>query len=110
RGDLTQLCALLFDAAYLRAAATRFGPANSIPVLAAQALPLALSAVRDGEDTDALETVAKLVTVRDNYQLDAGNIPLALLEAVGRVSGHAAAQTLASQVIKRDVDYDPEEM
>lgn len=105
REDLTGLCRLLFDASYLRAVAGKFGPANPIAFLVAQALRIALSS----GPTATLETIAKLVTVRDNYQPIADTVPLALLEAVGKVSGPVAAKRLSSHIIDHSIDYGAEE-
>lgn len=105
RADLTGLCRLIFDARYLRAVAGKFGPANPIANLVAQALRLALAS----GPTANLETIAKLVTVRDNYQPIADSVPLALLEAVGKVSGPVAAKRLSSHIIDHNIDYDAEE-
>ncbi|NJC81488.1 ATP-binding protein [Planosporangium mesophilum] len=109
RGDLTRLCQLLFDPGYLRAVAGRFGPANPISFLVDQALPLALRAAQAGGSTASLETIAKLGTVRINYQVTADTVPLVLLEAVGRVAGPVAAKRLATHIIGRDTDSDPGE-
>ncbi|MEU4483208.1 ATP-binding protein [Micromonospora sp. NPDC023966] len=109
RGDLTRLCRLLFDPGYLRAVAGRFGPANPISFLVDQALPLALRAAQAGGSTASLETIAKLATVRINYQVTADTVPLVLLEAVGRVAGPVAAKRLATHIIGRNTDSDPGE-
>ncbi|SCL25874.1 AAA ATPase domain-containing protein [Micromonospora rhizosphaerae] len=110
RGDLARLCGLLFDPGYLRAVAGRFGPANPIPFLVDQAMPLALRAAETGGSTASLESIAKLVTVRDNYQVTADTLPLVLLEAVGRVEGPVAAKGLATHIVGRNIDYDPGEV
>lgn len=107
RGDLARLCRLLFDPGYLRAVAGRFGPANPISFLVDQAMPLALRAAQAGASTASLETIAKLGTVRINYEVTADTVPLVLLEAVGRVAGPVAAKRLATHIIGRDTDSDP---